>query len=49
MLEAILTTAIIVGALGWAMSSRRRGDLISEHRYNNLYNDAPGARADHLG
>ena len=49
MLLAIITTAVIVWALGFSFRSERRGGIIGEHRYNNRYNDATGARQDHLG
>jgi hypothetical protein len=46
---AIITTAIIVWALGFSLRSDRRSGLIGEHRYANRYNDATGAREDRLG
>jgi hypothetical protein len=47
MLTAIIVTLIIAGALGYA--SRAGGEeLISRRPYNNRYNDASGAREDHL-
>jgi hypothetical protein len=49
MLLAIFTTAVIVWALGYSMRSERKGGIIDEHRYNNRYNDATGAREDRLG
>ena len=48
-LLAIIVTIIIIGALGYSLQSERDGDLITRHRYNNRYNDASGAREDHLG
>jgi hypothetical protein len=49
MILAILTTTVIVWALGFSLRSERRGGLISEHSYNNIHNDATGARRDQLG
>jgi hypothetical protein len=45
---AIIVTLIIAGALGTALRSGRSGELISRRPYNNRYNDASGAREDHL-
>jgi hypothetical protein len=47
MLAAIIVTLIIAGALGYA-SGTGGGQLISRRPYNNRYNDASGAREDHL-
>jgi len=44
MLTAILTTVIIVTALAY---SGRSDGLISSRPYNNLHNDASGAREEH--
>ena len=49
MLTAILITLLIVAALGYALRSGRGGATISDHPYSNRYNDASGAREDHLG
>jgi hypothetical protein len=49
MLPAILVTLIILLALGISLRSGRSGGLIAQHSYNNRYNDATGAREDHLG
>jgi hypothetical protein len=49
MLTAIFITLIIVAALGYALSSGRRDDVVVHHPYNNIYNDATAAREDHLG
>jgi hypothetical protein len=46
---AILTTAVIVWALGFSLRSDRTSGLIGEHRYANRYNDATASREDHLG
>jgi hypothetical protein len=47
MFTAIIVTVIVAGALGFV--SRAGGDqLISRRPYNNRYNDASGAREDHL-
>ncbi len=48
MILAILTTAVIVWALGFSLRSERRGGIIGEHRYNNRYNDASAARQGRL-
>jgi hypothetical protein len=49
MLTAILITLIVVAALGYALRSGRGEDTILRRPYNNRYNDASGARRDHLG
>ena len=52
MLTAILITLIVVAALGYALRTRASGrgeDTILRRPYNNRYNDAAGAREDHLG
>jgi hypothetical protein len=49
MLSAIIISLVIVAALGYALRSRRTGDLIVRRPYNNRYSDAAGAREDHLG
>jgi hypothetical protein len=49
MLAAILITLVIIVALGYSFQSEKTGGLIAHHRYNNRYNDASGAREDHLG
>lgn len=49
MLSAILITLLIGAALGSALRAGRGDGLIGRHRYNNRYNDASGARDDHLG
>jgi hypothetical protein len=46
MFTAILTTVVIVTALA---CSGRSGGLISSRPYNNLHNDASGAREEHFG
>ncbi len=48
MLTAILVTFILVGSLGYALRSGRGGGLIARRPYSNRYNDAAGAREDHL-
>lgn len=48
MLTAIIVTFVIILALGLAQRGSSRAMI--EHRpYNNRYNDAAGAREDHLG
>jgi len=49
MLLAIVITLIIVVALGASLQADGTGRLISRTPYNNRYNDASGAREDHLG
>jgi hypothetical protein len=49
MLTAILITLIVVAALGYALRSANSQDTILRRPYNNRYNDAAGAREDHLG
>ena len=49
MLTAIIVTIIILAALATAIRSGRRDGLIVSRPYNNRYNDAAGAREDHLG
>jgi hypothetical protein len=49
MLTAIAVTIIVAGAIGYSMRDGRKGLLISRTPYNNRYNDASGARQDHLG
>jgi hypothetical protein len=51
MLTAIIVTFIIVVLLGYSLRSGRSGrsgELIVHRPYNNRYNDASGAREDHL-
>jgi hypothetical protein len=49
MLSSIFVTLVIVLGLGYALGRERGGGLISRRPYNNRYNDASGAREDHLG
>ena len=49
MLTAIIVTLVIAGSLLYALRSDPDGSLISRRPYNNRYNDASGAREDHLG
>jgi hypothetical protein len=49
MILAIAITILIASALGISLRTGRRSELIAEHSYNNRYNDAAGAREDHLG
>jgi hypothetical protein len=49
MLTAIIVTLIITAALGYSLRSERSGRQIAHRPYNNRYNDASGAREDHLG
>jgi hypothetical protein len=51
MLTAIIVTFIIIAVLGVALrsgGSGRTSELIVQRPYNNRYNDASGAREDHL-
>jgi hypothetical protein len=47
MLTGIIVTLFITAALGYA-SGAGGGRMISRRPYNNRYNDASGAREDHL-
>jgi len=49
MLTAIIITLVIVVALGYALRPHGGGGQIIHHPYVNRYNDAAGAREDHLG
>jgi hypothetical protein len=49
MLTAILITLIVVAALSYALRTGRGEGAILRRPYNNRYNDAAGAREDHLG
>jgi len=49
MLTAIIVTLVIAAALLYALRSGRDGTLIVRRPYNHRYNDASGAREDHLG
>jgi hypothetical protein len=49
MLTAILVTVIVVAALGYALRAGKGQATILRRPYNNRYNDAAGAREDHLG
>jgi hypothetical protein len=48
MFTAIIVTLIVVAVLGYALAPGRTGQLIVRRPYNNRYNDASGAREDHL-
>ncbi len=48
MLTALAVTIVIVAALGHAVRPTGRDSLIVRRPYNNRYNDASGAREDHL-
>ena len=49
MLTAIIVTLIVAASLLYALRSGRDGSLIVRRPYNNRYNDASGARDDHVG
>jgi len=49
MLIAIIVTLLVAALLGYALRSGRTDELIVRRPYNNRYNDASGAREDHLG
>jgi hypothetical protein len=49
MLTALAVTVFIVAALGSAVRSPGHDRMIVRRPYNNRYNDASGAREDHLG
>ena len=44
MITAIITTAVIVGALSYALRPGNSSDMIVKRPYNNRHNDASGAR-----
>jgi hypothetical protein len=44
MIPAIVITALITGALAYALRPGRHGEMIVSRPYNNRYNDASGAR-----
>jgi hypothetical protein len=48
MLQVIVTLLIVVG-LGYSLQTDRKGRQIAHTPYNDRYNDAAGAREDHLG
>jgi hypothetical protein len=48
MLQILITLFIVVG-LGYSLQTDRKGRQIVHTPYNNRYNDASGAREDHLG
>jgi hypothetical protein len=47
MLTAILITLLVVAALGYALAGRSDAAIL-RRPYANRYNDAAGAREDHL-
>jgi hypothetical protein len=49
MISSIVVTAVIAGALGYALRPGRHGDMIVHRPYNNRYSDASGARDEALG
>jgi hypothetical protein len=49
MLLDILITLFFAVGLGAALRSDGTSGLIARRPYNNRYNDASGARQDHLG
>lgn len=49
MLSATAVTLFIVALLGYALRHRHTDALIVRRPYNNRYNDASGAREDHVG
>jgi hypothetical protein len=44
MIASIIVTAVIAGALGYALRQGGHGDLIVHRPYNNRYSDATAAR-----
>jgi hypothetical protein len=46
---SIIITLLIVVALGYALRSAHPDTTIVRRPYNNRYNDAAGAREDHVG
>jgi hypothetical protein len=49
MFTGIAITLLFAAGLGFSMRTGRDAGLISRTPYNNRYNDASGAREDHLG
>jgi hypothetical protein len=45
---AAIVTLLVIPLLGFALRSERTGELIVHRPYNNRYNDASGAREDHV-
>ena len=48
MLQIIIPILIVAG-LGYSLQTDRKGRQIAHTPYNDRYNDASGAREDHLG
>jgi hypothetical protein len=48
MLTAIIVSLVITGGLLHTLRTSADGSLIVRRPYNNRYNDASGAREDHL-
>jgi hypothetical protein len=48
MLSAVIVTLLVIAVLGNAARTGRTDELIVRRPYNNRYNDASGAREDHL-
>jgi hypothetical protein len=48
MLQIIITLFIVFG-LGYSLQTDRKGRQLLHTPYNDRYNDASGAREDHLG
>jgi hypothetical protein len=48
MLTATIVTFVTVTCLGYALRSVRTDKLIVRRPYNNRYNDAAGARDEHM-
>jgi hypothetical protein len=49
MFTAIAITLLLALTLGVGLLAERTGVLIAHRPYNNRYNDAAGAREDHVG
>jgi hypothetical protein len=49
MFTAIFITVVLAAGLGAALRRPGPGGIINRTPYNNRYNDASGAREDHLG
>ena len=49
MFTAILITLLITTGLGYGLRRQGTGGNIPHRPYRNRYNDASGAREDHLG
>jgi hypothetical protein len=49
MIYELLVPLTVIAALGYGLRSGRNGKAIAKRPYNNRYNDAAGAREEHVG